>query len=695
MTARNAKLAATFVFCVLTATTLVGRASDTTSSGVVKTTSVGVPPKDEHALALLSNGMRYLNPDSGVVDPLSGYPFEGWNHEPEKLLDLRTFTQITAIGKYMEVLADVAAGQIEDPTVSRQSALTKLAAVTETLRLDQRDPTLACNGLLANFIGLKVGKRLGTLASTLDRELVVRTFGPDKGTELWAALISRGWLVVGGQPGEARINRDKQYGWNYFDGALSNFSDDDTRKQVMSLLDRRELELSFGDNANLSTSVAMAIGALLTPSIASQPEVVKIRQQLEEFLAAQTHGYAELYDHKVGLCYFGKDAVRNRLIGWSDDKGAWRPGYNDYFVNEYRGPSTFVTARFGLPLGAVGNLGFKMKPYTKADGTTLYVLASWDGSGFQSFGLGLSLKEKESPSWSELLKNAAAVHVDFSTSQKLPAFLSECFTGNANQYSGAVGIPKISVMQGGRLTDAASLYSIGTAYSLAPEEIERFLGANWSALAPLLTDHGPWEGFNTSWGQPIRIQTTAHTLSLVVGLVGTGPANMRRYAEHAGLSDRIAEHFRPGGVSEFMGRDTQIFAWGDKGGKTASQRQKNSFSVSGQGVRTLGLAFVASNDEGRNISGCRLNLRYRSSERLDDVVIALKTAGGNKPFLVPKEIIASFAKTDGEESQLEVPLPAMVGLNNIKEVVISHESKTPSNVDLSITGLTFTPITRH
>ncbi|MGZ3379633.1 MAG: hypothetical protein ACXVBB_05155, partial [Isosphaeraceae bacterium] len=52
-----------------------------------------VPPQHRHAHELLSNAMRYLAPENRMIDPVSGYPFEGWNQDPAKGLYLRSFTQ--------------------------------------------------------------------------------------------------------------------------------------------------------------------------------------------------------------------------------------------------------------------------------------------------------------------------------------------------------------------------------------------------------------------------------------------------------------------------------------------------------------------------------------------------------------------------------------------------------------------------
>ena len=33
---------------------------------------------------LLANAMRYVAPENRMIDPASGYPFEGWNQDPAR-----------------------------------------------------------------------------------------------------------------------------------------------------------------------------------------------------------------------------------------------------------------------------------------------------------------------------------------------------------------------------------------------------------------------------------------------------------------------------------------------------------------------------------------------------------------------------------------------------------------------------------
>jgi hypothetical protein len=649
-------------------------------------------PGDTHAHALLENAMRYVASTNGMVDPVSGYPFEGWNQDPSKGLYLRSFTQLTAIGQYMELLANVVAGYADTPGLSREQALTHLIHLVESLRKDQRDPKLGAKGLLVNFLDLATGKRLGPLASDVEKRTILAAFGADKGEAIWKALQAKGWIAPRNKDKEAEIRRIDKYGYENFTGPLAPFADEATKQKLMSILDERVVLVVFGDNSNLSTSAAKTIGALLLPEVASRPEVVKIRRELEQFLDDQREGYAHLYDAKAGLINFGWDASKDRLFGWDDPQGNWVTGHMDYFVNEFRGPATFVAARFGLPADAIGNLGFKMKPYRSSDGKVTYNLAPWEGSAFQAFGLGLSLGETGRPSWRVLLTSIVDAEIDFAKRKDLPGFLSESYTGQGVQYTGAVGIPELAVSPKPRITDAASLYCLGVAYSVEPEKVEKFLAANWPVISTLLTDHGPWEGYNIARREKIQFQTTAHTLSLTLGLLGTGSGQLKRYTEHKGITDRIDSFFPAGKGADLMARDTEAVAWCNKDSQVHTAREPEAFRVQGNGIKFLGIAFIPKSKEGVDLSGGVLSLHYRSARPLESVAIELKPGGNVPPGLISKQLFTRFEQTGEREGEIQIPLPATIGLSNIKEVVITHDRGSDATpIDVAVTGLKILP----
>jgi hypothetical protein len=645
-----------------------------------------VPREHRHVRILLENGLRYAAPEHHLTDPASGYPVEGWNHDPKGGLYLRSFTQLTAIGQWLELMANIAAGQASTPVLSREQAIENLKRLVRSLRADQHDPRLSAEGLLSNFLDIATGKRLGPLASDIDKDKLVDAFGHERGLALWKALIDKGWLVPRNHDREAEIRRVAGFGYDYFDGPLAPFADEPTRQKVLAILDQRVVMAVFGDNANLSASVAKTIGALLHPAVRDEPGIEAARRELERFLEDQQAGYTRLYDQKAGLFNFGWDAARDRLFGWEDLQGNWTIGHIDYFVNEFRGPATFVVLRFGLPLEAIGNLGFKIKPYAMPNGTSLYALAPWEGSAFQAMGLGLWLGELDRPSWRTLLDNVVAIEVDYSTRRGLAGFLSESYTGEGTQYTGSVGVPEITVVPRPRITDAASLYTLGVAYTIAPDRIEGFLAANWDTVSRLLTDHGPWEGYNITRQHTIPFQTTAHTLALVLGLLRTGSENMTTYLASKELTGRLAEVFPTGDAVDLLSGKTEVVAWTDKASRQQSRREGAAFRVQSERVEFLGIAVIAREPRGLNLSGGRLRLNYRTPAAIEPVTIALKpVVNPQATGLIPKEIFTRLAATPGGEGQIEVPLPPMPGLTQVKEVVLTYEPGTAGRpVDLTI-----------
>lgn len=656
----------------------------------------GVRPRDRHARELLDNALRYVATENQMVDPVSGYPFEGWNQEPARGLYLRSFTQLTAIGQYMELLSNIAAGHCDNPSLTRDQALTALVRLVGSLRQDQRDPTLSADNLLGNFLDLATGKRLGPLAADVEKLKIVDALGQEKGVTAWKALQDKGWIAPRNDDREAEIRRSATYGWEHFDGVLAPFGDQATKQKIMDILDQRVVMIVFIDNANLSSSAAKSIAALMGPAIKDDPTAVALRAELEQFLEAQRDGYAKLYDPKAGQFYFGRDATRDRHFGWTDLEGKWVTGHVDYLVNEFRGPTTFVVARYGLPFDAIRNLGFKMKPYRIQEGRDVYVLAPWEGSAFQALGLDLSMNELSRPSWRRLMENVVDVEIDYARRHHLPGFLSESYSGEGVQYTGSVGIPDITVSPLPRITDAASLYTLGPAYTVAPDRIERFLADNWPAVSRLLTGHGPWEGFKGTDREVIRFQTSAHTFSLILGLIGTSSDHMKVYMDFKGLGPRLDEIFQPGEAIDFLTEKARAFAWNDKGSATQSTREDRGFRMRTDNVGEAGIAFVPQAPTGVNLSGGLLDLRYRSATTLEKVIITLKPIGPRpeaKP-LIPTEIFSRFTATFSGEEHIEIPLPATPGLSGIKELVITFGPEAKGKpIDLTITRLAVSPIT--
>src|SRR5262245_16821957 len=76
---------------------------DQPASGKAAVRFPTVPAEHEHARALLENACALFAPDNKMIDPASGYPFEGWNNDPKQGLLLHSFTQLTTVALWMEL----------------------------------------------------------------------------------------------------------------------------------------------------------------------------------------------------------------------------------------------------------------------------------------------------------------------------------------------------------------------------------------------------------------------------------------------------------------------------------------------------------------------------------------------------------------------------------------------------------------
>jgi hypothetical protein len=268
-----------------------------------------------HMRLLVENAMLYVDPKHGIMDPASGYPVEGWNQEPGIGLHLRSFTQLTAIGLWIELMANIAAGYAETPYISRSAALENLSLALKSLREDQGNPSLSAKGLLVNFLGLEGGKRRGPLLDSVDRERFTSSFGEERGLAVWQALEKKGWILPENKGRRGTIRRNEKYGAAHFDGALAPYANEPLRSSIMNILDQRVVLVIFGDNVNLTASIAKSIGALLSPELGEDPRAAALREEMESFIDGQKDGYAHLFDPKTGTFLFGWNATTGRFVG--------------------------------------------------------------------------------------------------------------------------------------------------------------------------------------------------------------------------------------------------------------------------------------------------------------------------------------------------------------------------------------------
>ncbi len=650
-----------------------------------------VEPQHTHMQQLLENAMGYINPEHGLIDSTSGYPVEGWNHDPSKGLYLRSFTQLTSIGEWVELMANIAAGYADNSYISRDEALVKLEQAVDSLMIDQADPTVSAKGLLGNFLGLEGDRRLGPLGEEVEKQDFVEAFGQEKAEKIWQALTARGWIVQQKDGAEGKIKRVGEYGSDYFTDELKPFADDATKYKIMELLDERVVKIIFGDNVNLTSSIAKTIGALMHPSLDGNDKAARLVEKMESFIVAQKEGYDYLFDPETDTFIFGWNASNDQYVGWPDGKGGWVVGHQNYFINEFRGPFMFCLLKYDFPINSVKNSAFKIKPYRASDGKDIYTLATWHGSAFQSLGLTSFMQEPDFYGWQKNLENTVDIEIDFAMQRGNPGFLTESYSGKGVEYTGDVGIPDIAVATHHRITDAPSLYTLGVAYMVAPEKIENFLEVNWENVTKLFTTHGPWEGYNTSSNAVIEFQTSAHTISLILGGIGSGHENMKRYLKRHDLESKLAEFNKPGAAYDLLDDKVQWLSWTSAGDQLVPHRDDEGFHVRGEKVRTGGITIVVPRKEGISLSNGILKIRYRAANPVEGIMTLERAEGlPIKPLVFENDIHVRFDVALGHEETIEIPMPGTPGLENIKELILVYgDDNIVAPVDLTITGFEF------
>jgi hypothetical protein len=235
---------------------------------------------------------------------------------------------------------------------------------------------------------------------------------------------------------------------------------------------------------------------------------------------------------------------------------------------------------------------------------------------------------------------------------------------------------------------------LGAASQIAPDKIEQFLETNWPAISHLFTKHGPWEGFDTRRRTAIKYQTTAHTLSLILGGIGSAPDNMRRYLEFKGLQDNLLAWYAPGNAVDFLSQETQIVPWTSDGSPINFSRDENLFHIIGRPLRNGRVTLTVPQADGINLANGELIIRYRASVPIEHAVITLTKAQGG-PYAEPQfpnQIFVRFSATESGEGEIHVPLPATPGLARTKGLVLALGKEGEAvEADLTITALKFVP----
>ena len=168
--------------------------------------------------------MRYLAPENRMIDPISGYPFEGWNQDPAK-------------GLYPPLLHPVDRHR----PVHGAAREHRRRHMRHALPLPQAGPaqtwltwSRACGRISATRSSAPgicwetswtwpPASGSAPWPWTSRSTSFLAAFGRDKGEAIWKALQAKGWIIPRSNDREADIQRSAKYGWDHFDGPLAPF----------------------------------------------------------------------------------------------------------------------------------------------------------------------------------------------------------------------------------------------------------------------------------------------------------------------------------------------------------------------------------------------------------------------------------------------------------------------------------------
>ena len=116
---------------------------------------------------------------------------------------------------------------------------------------------------------------------------------------------------------------------------------------------------------------------------------------------------------------------------------------------------------------------------------------------------------------------------------------------------------------------------------------------------------------NTERKETIKFQTSAHTLSLILGALGSGSENMKRYLDSQKLTEKLKKIYKQGKPADLLSERYRIITWSAQGKPISCEKQKKRCLIKGKSLKDGGINFVIPGEDGENLSGGQLLIRYK------------------------------------------------------------------------------------
>jgi len=471
---------------------------------------------------------------------------------------------------------------------------------------------------------------------------------------------------------ENLLNVQRDYGWN----GLIPWLDLDP-------LNASEPKVALGDNANLSQSIAVMIGALEQAGL-SAAQLNPIQGQANTFLANQKSGYAAFVDPIFGI--FRGDV--NTATGVFS-------AYIDRLSNEFRGAVAFLAVYFSdvIPRSVWDNLKIVVNDsYVDRNGETIRNLAPWDGGAFQIFWPMLRNDELGFSGFRRALYNQLVAQLDYAYQNRIPGILSASLIPE-HGYSGAIGIPVIS--EANMVLGAVDIVGdVGSTYALAAAMgVDPYAVLGWlDAIDNLGRVNGGYGFFDSarSNSEISYLYLGIDVAATILGLAGNGASDFTSYLRNRGLEAAYNELYdsmsRRLGITkansgfpnapEFPDRSLAVFS------NIASEGAINYTTP--PTTELYGVQFSYSHlqqyrghfwklKQGYDASANQLRINYSAENSPGYIRIELKNAAGE---IVYKTTVS--LQEGAKFSSLVIDLPASDLLKNVTEVDLIIDPDDPN-----------------
>jgi hypothetical protein len=619
-----------------------------------------------------------------------GYPYEGirWNQHTRMVEPIRQYTQITAIGQTAEFLASIVDGEIVYPSISVSKALDLLVLLMRALDRDQHDPAVSEDRLPIAF--MEFDREKNKMRPPLPYEVTPDALPEIWGTKralIWKRLLERKWLFRKDPDSNAAVVNRSATGFGVDLGpGLSEELD-----QINEILNRRIKNVVAGDITNLLASLVCTWGKLYEAKEKAVQEdaipqkIATLMAAIDRYIAAMRQGFRkDFLDGATGM-------LRRGFTVYEAHGQPYKTLSNAYhnFSDEFISGILLAKVIYGLPMSVVRNVSVSLKAYVDRKKRVLFTKVPFFGGAFTILWPTLYVPYDACPTDQKLLSNFVHIAMDYAlVNGAQPGFLSECY--GSTGYAGKVGIPSIAYT-GGVRNDLVSLYPLGPAYRVAPDEIEGFLEANWAKVR----EFGFWDSYDLKEKRVASVATAAHTLSNLLGALRSGPSHVVAYLKAHGLYEDFMLLFEPGSPK------VDLTAAPVEAKEQPPHETSLPVVKTGEGYRFIssdsGTVTINFSPGEVTLSGTTLVLHYRmESDAAKDARIVLERPDQRAlpPGVgMPNEIFLSLGLTHGRMQEIRIPMPSTPALSGVDRVQLwlYGAAGRPATLDLTIGSFEFLP----